>query len=232
MSEWKPAGAGVWVGQYAFRGNAIHTSIIDMGHGRLMVVSPGTNVSEEAFSAVEKIGKVTALVTPGAFHNMGFTTWSARFPDAGLYGPTSAIAHVAKQHPTLKPLAGPDALRPLLSGEFDLDEVAGCKHPDLFLSVRRGGETTWFSNEVLTNNATYPPNFVFSLLFKLFGDHPGLNVSSLGGMFIGAKKPAVRAFLEAKLASVAPTRLVPCHGEVLEDAELGAKIGAVLARRW
>jgi hypothetical protein len=44
MSEWKRVGTGVWVREYAFRGNTLLSSAIDMGTGALMVVSPGTDV--------------------------------------------------------------------------------------------------------------------------------------------------------------------------------------------
>lgn len=232
MSNWKPAGIGVWVREYAFRGNTVNSSAVALANGGLLVLSPGTEVPEADFAALDALGTVNALVAPGAFHNMGLSSWSERYPDAGLFGPTSAIAHIAKQHPKLKALQPPDALRPLLTDEFDLGEVEGCKQPDLFLSLKRGGETTWFTNELLTNNIDYPPNIVFSLLFKLFGDHPGVNVSSLACMFIGANKPKVRSYLESKLASVPPTRLVPCHGSLVEDPSLGKKLGDVLARRF
>jgi hypothetical protein len=51
-------------------------------------------------------------------------------------------------------------------------------------------------------------------------------------MLIGAKKPVVRAYYEGKLASIPPTRLVPCHGDVADDPVLAGKIGDVLARRF
>ena len=51
-------------------------------------------------------------------------------------------------------------------------------------------------------------------------------------MLIRAKKPVVRAYFEEKIAASAPTRLVPTHGAVIEDAALGEKIGEVLARRF
>jgi hypothetical protein len=203
-----------------------------MGSGALMVVSPGTDLPEADFAALDALGAVKALVAPGAFHHMGLPSWSARYPDAGLFGPTSAIPHIAKQHPTLKALQPLDALRPLLSTEFDLDEVAGCKHPDLFLALARGGEITWFVNELVSNNADYPSSFVFRTLFKLAGDHPGLNVMSLAGMLVGANKRTVRTYLEGKLQSSPPTRLVPCHGDVLQDPALGQKLADVLARRF
>lgn len=232
MSDWKPSGSGVWVREYPFRGNSINSSAIDMGTGGLMVVSPGTNVPESDFAALDRLGTVKALVAPGSYHHMGLPEWSARYPEAGLFGPTSAIAHVAGQHRALKALQPLDVLQRLLSDEFVLEEVNGCKHPDLFLALTRGGAVTWFTNELISNNATYPKSFVFRTLFRLNGDHPGLNVSRVASMLIRANRRSVRTYLEGKLASVPPTRLVPCHGEVLDDPELGRKLAEILARRF
>lgn len=232
MAEWTPAGTGIWVREYDFGGNPINTAAVDMGDGTLLVLSPGTNTSDAAFEELDGLGTVTALVSPGAFHHMGLPEWSARYPDAGLYGPTSAIAHIAKQHPDLKALQSLDALRPLLSDAFDLDEVAGCKHPDVFLALHQDDAVTWFTNELVSNNTDYPKGFLIGTAFKLTGNHPGLNVNSLAAMLIRAKKPKVRAYLEAKMAVAPPTRLVPMHGAVLEDADLAQKLGAVLARRF
>lgn len=232
MALWESAGTGIWVREYDFGGNPVNTAVVDVGGGKLLVLSPGTNMPAADFDALDALGTVSALVAPGAFHHMGLPEWSARYPNAGLYGPTSAIAHIAKQHPTLKAIQSLDALRPSLPPDFELDEVAGCKHPDVFLAVKRADGTTWFTNELVSNNKAYPANFFLGLAFKLTGNHPGLNVNSLAAMLIRAKKPLVREYLQGKLQTVPPTRLVPMHGAVLEDAALGQKLGEVLRRRF
>ncbi len=231
MGEWKAVGTDVWVRPYDFGGNPINTAVVDMGEGALLVLSPGTGVPESAFAELDAIGTVKALVSPGAFHHMGLPSWSERYPDAGLYGPKSAVAHIAKQHPTLKPLQDLDALRPQLSEGFVLEEMAGCKHPDVFLALTRDDALTWFTNEVLTNNTAYPGGAI-GWAFWLTGNAPGLNVNSLAGMLIRAKKPLVRAYLESQIKAHPPTRLVPMHGAVIDDATLGDQIGEVLARRF
>ncbi len=231
MGAWKAVGDGIWVRAYDFGGNPINTAIVDMGDRALLALSPGTDVPESAFAELDSLGTVRALVSPGAFHHMGLPSWSERYPEAGLYGPESAVAHIAKQHPTLKPLQKLDALRPLLGDGFVLEEMAGCKHPDVFLAVRRDDALTWFTNEVVSNNTAYPGGAI-GWAFWATGNGPGLNVNSLAAMLIRAKKPVVRAYLEAKIQEIPPTRLVPMHGAVIDDASLGAQLGEVLARRF
>lgn len=232
MDTWRAVAPGLWVGEYTNGSNVINTSVVEMAPGELLVVSPGTGFTDADFDALDALGTVKAMVSPGAFHHLGMPLWKARYPDVPLYGPTSAIAHIAKQHPTLEALQPLDALRPLLSDEFELGEVEGCKHPDLFLAVTRDGTTTWFSNELLTNAADYPTNFAFRWLFKLTGNHPGLLANTLTARLIGADRPVVRAFYQAKATAIPPQRLVPCHGDVAEAADLGAQISETFAQRF
>ena len=231
MSVWKTVGTGLWVRPYLFGGNPINTSVVDIGDGDLLVLSPGTKMPEADFAELDKIGTVKALGSPGAYHNMGLPQWSERYPDAGLYGPDSAIGHIAKAHKKLRPLQDFGALSKLLPEDVRIEEMAGCKHPDALLVVKRDDATTWFTNEVLTNAAALPGNPLFKLAFAVTGSGPGLNVNKVACMLIRAKKPAVRDYFKAKLQSDPPTRLVPCHGEVLEAADLAAQIDATVDRR-
>ncbi|MCB9594499.1 MAG: hypothetical protein H6719_17335 [Sandaracinaceae bacterium] len=232
MTSWQAAGPGIWRREYSFGNNPMNTIAVDMGDGGLMAISPGTGLKDADFDALDALGDVRALVSPGAFHHMGMPAWSARYPDAEIFGPTGAPEHIAKQHKSLRAVQPLSALEALLTDDIEVGELAGCKFPDIFLALRRDGEVTWFSNEILTNFLDYPPSFMFRTVFKLFGTHPGLNVNTLAAMLIRAKKPVVRSYLEGKLESAPPTRLVPVHGGVLEDPDLATKIGEVLARRF
>ena len=231
MSVWKSVGTGIWIRVYSFGGNPINTSVVDMGDGGLMAISPGTDVGDADFAALDELGTVKALVVPGAFHNMGLPVWFARYPDAEIYGPADCIAHVAKQHkdiPAVQPL---NALAAKLPDGCELEEVAGMKYADLFLAIKQDDGTTWFTNEIVTNNEAYPGNFMFKLAFQLTGSGPGLNVNKLAMMLVRGKKAQIRSYLEGKLDSVPPTRLVPTHGIVLDDANLADQMREMFARR-
>lgn len=231
MASWNSVGTGIWYRVYLFGGTPINTPAIDIGDGKLMVISPGTDLEDADFEELDALGSVTALVSPGAFHHLGLPIWAERYPNASLYGPTSAVGHIAKQHPDLKPLEPVSVLAESLPDDIELGEIEGAKHPDIFLAIRRDEHVTWVTNEVITNNTNYPDKFLFKWAFKLSGNHPGLNINSLAAMLIGAKKPAVRAFYEAKMEQSAPTRLLPCHGDVLTEESLAEKLREVMARR-
>ena len=231
MSNWKKVGEGIWARVYMFNDNPLHTSAVDIGDGNLLVLSPATDMTDADFQDLDKLGTVTALVSPGAFHNMGLLEWSGRYPDAGVYGPGPAAKHIAKAHPKLKPLQDLDALGALLPDDTKVYEVDGCGQPDALLVVTRADGTTWFTNEIITNWAGWPSKLMFRVIFKLTGSGPGLNVNTMALMLLKGKKPAVKAFYEGKLGQHPPTRLVPCHGEVLDDANLKDRLAEVLARR-
>jgi hypothetical protein len=89
----------------------------------------------------------------------------------------------------------------------------------------------WFTNEVLTNMSTYPSNLAFKCAFWLTGSGPGLNVNKLAGLAIGMKKAPTKAFFLEQMAADKPTRLIPCHGDVLNAADLPAQITKVLNAR-
>lgn len=231
MSIWKPTGQGLWVRPYDFRGNCLNTLVIALGDGGLAALSPGTQLEEAEFAALDALGTVKALVSPGAFHNLGFPSWSKRYPDAGLYCPADAIVHIAKQHPSLKPLEDLGALAKLLPDDVRITDTPGMKQPDAHVVIRREDGITWFTNECITNNASLPPNFVFATLFRLTGSGPGLNVNTLAMKLVGGKKPILRDYWLEQLAADPPTRLVPCHGDVIDDPALATRLREVIQRR-
>ncbi len=231
MRAWKKVGIGIWVRPYLFRGNPIQTSIIDLGDGALLALSPGTDVPDADFTALDDIGTVKVLLTPGAFHNMGLPLWHARYPDAALFGPDSAITHIAKQHPDLPELQSLTELRKLLAPDVLVEESRGMKKADTMVVVTRDDATTWFTNEVLTNMATWPGNPMFKLAFKLTGSGPGLNINKMAMALIGGKKAEIRSYYEKLLQSHPPTRLIPCHGDVIEDPTLVAQLQGIFERR-
>jgi hypothetical protein len=231
MSTWKPSGPGIWTRIYDFGGNPLNTSAIDIGEGRLLVLSPGTGLEEADYAALDAIGTVTALLPPGPFHNMGLAAWKERYPNAELYGNDACITHIAKAHPALvalKPLAD---LLPLLPEGFVIEDHGGMGKPDLFFALTRDGETTWFTNELLTNNADWPAKFPFKVAFWVFNSGPGLNCNTLALKLVKGNKAGARSYLEGKLAQLPPTRLVPCHGLVMEAPDLASTLGEVIARR-
>ena len=231
MGEWKSTGDGIWVRRYDFNDNPLNASAIALADGGLMVISPATDATDADFAELDGIGAVKALVSPGAFHNMGLPDWSARYPEAGIYGPAAAAAHIAKVHPTLAPLQDLGALAALLPDGVSSEDCGGMGQPDAMTIVRRDDAITWFTNEVITNWEGWPSKLMFRIIFWMTGSGPGLNINTMALMLTKGKKPAVKDYLLRTLEAAPLTRLVPCHGEVIDDPDLASKLREVIERR-
>lgn len=224
---------GLYCADYAFSKTTIKTLVVRLSDGKLLVAGPGIAVSAEAFAELDSLGEVAAIVTPGPYHHLGFPEWKARYPGARLFAGAEGCKRIPGQHKGVElGLEELSALQPLLPDHVSVDEVSCMKKPDLHLVVRDGsGGSTWFSNEVLTNEPAWPSALPLKLVFQLSGSHPGLNINGFTRMFFGGAKKPIRAFYDAELDKTNPTRLVPSHGAVLEAADLTEQLRAVFAKR-
>jgi hypothetical protein len=230
MTHWRPFGTGIWVGEYEFGGNPLNTLVVDMGEGKLAVFSPGTDVDDAAYAELDGLGKVAALVSPGAFHNMGLPWWHERYPEAKLFGTESGLAHIAKVQPDLPPLAPMSGLQALAGDAMTLYETPG-KQTDLLLFVQRGDDVTLFSNEYLVNWVELPGNFVFGLMFKWTNSAPGVRLAKPSAWFLRAKLADVARFCLDKIEVHGVTRFVPCHGAPLEGPDTRARLEEAIRAR-
>lgn len=231
MGHWKAVGegSGVWVGEYIFsKKNPVNSFAVDLGDGKLMVISPGTDMSDSVLDDLDALGTVVALVSPGAFHNMGLARWKERYSDARLFATKSGIPHIAKAHPALPAMEPLSALREIASDDVHLYECPTNKHEDLVMFVTRGGHSVLCANEVLTNLVELPSNPFFKLLFKLTKSGPGLSFNNMVLKVIKVNRRAYATFLQELIVKHGVTDLAPCHGAVLGDADTSARIGAIL----
>jgi hypothetical protein len=233
--NWKTVdeAAGIWLAEYPFNGTTINTVAMRIADDKLMVLSPGTDVSDASFAELDALGEVAAIVSPGPFHHLGMPGWKARYPNARLFATAGGLTRIPKQHKGVElGLEGIDALQPLLPDSVVAIEMPDQKHADLFIVVTGEGSTTWYTNECLGNQSELPPNFVLRTLFKWTKSGPGLRVNSLALKLIGGKKPSLAAFFAEQMKVHPPTRLVPCHGSVLEGPDTAAQLQAEFDRAF
>ncbi len=82
--------------------NPVNSFAVDQGYGKLMVIRPGTEMSDSVLDDLDALGTVVDLVSPGALHNMGFPHWKERYSDARLFATKSGIPHIAKALKVIK----------------------------------------------------------------------------------------------------------------------------------
>ncbi len=224
---------GLWVAAYPFNGISINTVAVRIRDGKLMILSPGLEVADASFEELDGLGDVGAIVSPGPFHHLGMPPWKKRYPESRLFATRSGLTRIPKQHKGINlGLESIDALQSLLPRHVTAVEMPGQKHADLFVVVTSDDNTTWFSNEVIGNQPSLPPNPILRFLFKLTRSGPGLRVNSLALKLIGGKKPAAAAFFAEQMKAHPPTRLLPCHGDILEGPDTAAKLQAEFDRAF
>jgi len=64
--------------------------VVRLGNGDLWVWSP-IKVSEDLVGEVNRLGRVAHLVSPNKIHHLYLRDWTARFPEARVWGPPSVI---------------------------------------------------------------------------------------------------------------------------------------------
>jgi hypothetical protein len=229
--HWQPIGSGTWLGEYSLNGNPMNTFVVDVGEGRLAVFSPGPGHDDAVFTELDALGKVIALVSPGAFHNMGLPAWHARYPDATLYGTQSGLAHIAKQHPGLPALAPASSLSDIAGDTLALYETPGKKHGDLLMFVLRGAEVTLFNCEYLINWQDAPRNLLFRVIFKWTDSAPGLRLSKPTSWFLSANLTQVANFLLEKITAHGVTCFVPCHGRIVAGPDTQTQLEQAIRAR-
>lgn len=224
---------GIYVAEYPLNKIMINTVVVRIGDGKLMALSPGPTMAEGAFRELDAIGEVVALVSPGPFHHLGLPLWQETYPNAKIYATASGVARIPGQHKKLDlKIRGIDALQARLPDHITAIEMPEQKHGDLFVVITGEGGTTWYSNEVIGNQAELPPNFVLRTLFKWTNSGPGLRVNSMALKLIGGKKPAAAAFFAEQMARHPPTRFVPCHGDVIEGPDVASRLQAEFDRAF
>jgi hypothetical protein len=229
-NHWQAVGEGNWMGEYRHHGNPINMFVTELGAGRLAVFSPGPKLDAAAFAELDGLGKVVALVSPGAYHNEGLPSWHARYPEAKLFATRSGIARIAKLYPKLPAAAQASEVAALAGGSLVTYETPG-KHGDLLVFVTRGNEVTLFNCEFLINWVDAPAKLVFRLLFKWTDSAPGLRVAKPAAWFLSANLAEVCRFCLEKVEAHGVTRLVPCHGAVYAGADTKARLEAAIRAR-
>ena len=218
---WQDLGNGVSLYTYAnkFAGKA-NAYAVDIGGGRIAVVSPSQNTPAEIFAAVEARGTVAALIAPGG-HDLGQPEWQARYPAAETFAPTNQIAALAKKK-TLRPF------RPISELKVDRKDVAfvdvpGSKSGSVFF---RAG-TTAYVDEILGNHDALPPNIPFKIIFALTKSSPGLRPNNFYGMMFCSDKHAVARSMLEKLDGVDVIGFA--HGEPIRAPRIDTAKGLLSA---
>ncbi|MEO0388487.1 MAG: hypothetical protein AAF281_13350 [Pseudomonadota bacterium] len=183
--------------------------------GSLCLYSPVAGLGGAARDSLAALGDVSVLFAPNHYHNKGLVEYRAAFPGAQLMCSARARPRLEKQ--TGLSFCDSD-LRPLLSEGFGVSEPEGLKTGEVWLECNASAGPIWVVCDAFRGPAG-PLGHVGAEL-GLLGTFPNFGIQD---------RATYRAWVNAKLASGAPSIVVPCHGAVVEAQDLAETIAGLLA---
>ena len=198
-----------------------HMTVVRLPGGELVLHSP-IPADDDLVAEVTRLGRIAHVVAPCLYHHLYVASWSARVPEARVYGAPG----LADKRSDLR-----------------IDEVLGDEVPDAWRGVLdqiliRGQPTL---NEVvffhrasralivadLLFNVLRPRTFMTGLVLRAMGTHKCLAQSRLWRRYI-RDEAAVRASM-TRLLAWDFDRLLPAHGDPVGPGARSAIDGALSA---
>ncbi len=188
----------------------------------LLVYSPLPLSPDQDFRALDSLGKVSHLLAPNHFHNLGIKPFYRRYPQATLWCAPLAAKRLKSQ--TSLVFSDCANLAPLLPEGVSLVQPAGLKTGEVWIKVdsRDGGRILMVCDSFFN----MPPQRrgLFGMVLRLTGGAPGLRVSKVFGVIAVSQQAVYRQWLKAFVDQWQPQTLVPSHGDLLTDESLGSKL--------
>jgi hypothetical protein len=183
--------------------------------GRLLLHSPMA-LAEPEMEHLESLGEIGVLYVPNGIHRMDCRQYQLRYPDARLLcpmGARAAVEKVATVDGTIEDLGA-------MTG-VSLQELAGTGRAEGVLRVHsREGDTLVFNDTFL--NVPHQPG-LGGWLLRVMGSTGGPRVSWLARRLVVKDAGALRAAFESLAADSRIVRLIPGHGDRIEE-----NVGTVL----
>lgn len=214
------AEAQLWAATYYVPGFQCRTVAVPLEGKGWLILSPGASLAATLPPELLQRGKPELLLIPNGFHHLGIEAWQRVYPAARACGAEAARKRAMKVQAG-RQLEGLAEVKARLPHHVQLLELPGTRIGEVWLSTRSQQGVSWAVGDAFFNIPTLPKHVLRRWVFQLLGSAPGLRISQLmkwGGF---ADRVVVRRWLLEQLAQDRPSRLVPNHGDVLDDALLG-----------
>lgn len=197
-------------------------TVIALEGGKVALYSP-IALEEEAMARIEALGEIAWLIVPSAAHRLDSRPFHKRYPDARIVTATGAREGVAEAVPV-------DGTTADLGPTAELIPVAGAKQSEVAVLVRHEGGCSLVTNDVI-GNVSRPQGIGAWIMSRLTGFGPRAQVPRLIRLNFIDDPKALANQLRQWAAMPGLCRLIPCHGEVIDNpaAEL-SRIAAQLDR--
>lgn len=217
--------------EYRFGEGSANALAIDTGGGGLVLISPPAGRDGQAGrTALDRLGAVTAIVAPNAFHRAGIAAAEAAYPMATIHADPRAIKRVAKvcKDPTrVRPL---QELADRLPEGVEIFVPPFLKRPDTIVRVATAAGTVWCFNDIIINIEKMPRGLLRWVL-RVLGFRQGLMVNPVGGrLILVGDRRGLSKWLCAELERLPPVALVTGHGPAIRDPAALRGLPGLVAR--
>jgi len=189
------------------------SAALKLKDGKYCLISPIKNTHHQAAG----IGAVSHILAPNHYHNKGLADFSKQFPGASICASSAA-------RPRLEKITG-NKLKPLTSlvrrfpSNVELLEPKGLKTGEIWLRLHTTDQCTWlvcdsFSGKKMT--ATSSSTRVPTLL----GTFPSYGVDN---------SEIYSQWVLNQIEQDQPTKVIPCHGSIVEDLKLPGKLAKLMS---
>jgi hypothetical protein len=187
----------------------VRSAIFQLQSGSLLVLSPLPRIGEAA-AAVSALGPVAAVVATSALHHLGLRAARLAFPGARVFGPPALKSKLRGQP---MPEALVDAAENPWTGTMELIPIEGMPRLAETAFFHRSSGTLWLTD--LCFNIRRSDHAPTRLLMRLNGAWDRFGPSRVSRSLVRDGR-ALRRSVERMLA-LKPTRLLPAHGDPVEE---------------
>lgn len=183
-------------------------TVVGLDRERTAIFSP-IALGEEEMARIERLGKPAFFIIPNQGHRLDARPFRARYPDAKIITAPGAKKGVEEA-------VRVDAVTADLGDEIDLMTVAGAQEGELAMLVRHDGGSTLITNDVI-GNVGHPQGPGAWIMSRLMGFGPSPQIPRAAKMMFIKDKAALVAQLREWAALRRLRRLIPSHGDILEN---------------
>ena len=184
-------------------------TVAALGDGGSVVFSP-VSLDEPAMRKVERFGAPRFMVVPNGFHRLDAGPWKQRYPGLAVLCPPGAKKRVAEA-------VAVDATRDVMDDEAVKFIIAdGVRRAESALLIRRSAGATLVINDLISH-IRHPRGLGANIIARLlrFGVKRPEMAREVRYLLVDDKAALAAQF--RVWAELAPTRIIPSHGDIIDD---------------
>ncbi|MEM9279922.1 MAG: hypothetical protein AAGA76_15250 [Pseudomonadota bacterium] len=205
-------------GLYTATKDQLRCTAIQLKSGGICLYSPVAGLDTAAKENLEEIGPVEFLLAPNHYHNKGLVEYHEAYPDAKTIAPEASHDRLEKQ--TGLEFKSMDPVLDLLPRTMHFASPAGLKTGETWLLVSGNGNTGWLVVDAFSGAKN--PNGKECHSPHLLGTFPNFGIGN---------KAAYVQWLRDLIKSHPPNILVPFHGSIIRNVNLGKQLKDLMAEK-